>query len=487
MKKTLVILPIILALTSIFGCSKEQCEDVKEENQKVLFSDEYRRNESCHWHPSLDGSNVVSGLAEHYFVDGICVCGATKNVKVEEVKICDSSILYINYLESTKDKLLDELIPPSIKSSDIYGVVLTMIDGIESSCIGNGTITYRRYNFVYPSRYFDGTPIMLSGCFTIPYLNGKIKAKSISITSHQTFTDLSEAPTKGFDMLVTPALTGSVVIEFDLVGFGITSDLPMDYHCRHLSSRNTIDGVLAAYSILENEFGINQKDLKVYNVGYSQGGYDSLALLRYLEQDASEKEKEIIHINRTMSGSGAYDPLLMFDTSLANDKFDAPEFLLLAIMSGFSFHADKLEGFTYDDFLTDYGKEFIEPLTLKSASKLSLVKEKTDNKGQYIYTGPHSFFKEELFNKESNIHKAITNAVEEENLLDGKWVPEGKVNLFYSEDDKTVTPNCTLKAQEVFSSKIGQNIKIGTITGDHGTAAVYYYIEVINQLKLDTK
>lgn len=376
----------------------------------------------------------------------------------------------------------------SIISTYVDDPTITMIanalgTGLIEKWIGNPqNVKFKRYSFEYETVLLDNSRIVMSGAITFPCLNGEPFVRFIDVDNHPTFTDASEAPSKGFDIYCITTIIGALVIECDLLGYGRTEEYPTDYHCRHLATRNTVDGILAALDLIKNEISISIDNLDMFNTGYSQGGYDSMALMRYMETEATEEEKAKINFKETFSGSGAYDLAIMFEDSLKKADFMFPEYILMALITAHEFHPEIFGDTKIEDFLTDYGKLFIEPILNKNDAAVQELKNKTDDGGNLIYKTPSDFFTFDISNPDPTLYKIMKDYCDEENLLDGKWMPKGLLYIYYSPDDELVSPNCSLKAKELFKDL--ENVEISDGSGDHRTSAIYYYLEVIDSINL---
>lgn len=452
MKRIITSLITLATLITLNGCKKNETEITTDTDSE----------------PTENLPFTVPPHTSHTFVNGVCECGIKENDVLKDLSFV---------AEQNFDQIVSTLFAGQQETTQ-YKIFTTLAKVFESNYIGKGNITYKRYNFTYASSLLDDSPITLSGCLTIPNKNEQPFINSIVISSHPTFVDKSDAPTKGFEAYCIPSLIGAATIEFDLLGYGSTEDKPVDYHCRHLSSKSTADGVMKAFSLLEDNFDVNTSELKVFNLGYSQGGYDSLAFLRYIEQDATDLQKSKIKITETYSGSGAYDPFLMFTESISNDDFPSPEYLVMAIISGFSFHSEMLNGLEYKDLLTAKGLELLDIIQHKNAAEIASFKSKIDpvTNEKYV-SGPKDIFAPELFNSESEILKTMKSINDCENLIDGSWMPTGTVYLYFSEKDELVTPKCSHKALELWKEL--PNIKGYEIEGTHTSAALQYYLKII--------
>ena len=447
MKNKFLLLPILMA-TTLSGCGHTH-----------TFKETWTFNESEHWHEATcEHTGEVKDRGKHDFNE------------VYDCKICGYSgfgnRLYF---------IVDE--PEFMKGSDYLANVLNVPQTI-IDLLPEGLDLYK-YTFVYKSKDIHNNPCIMSAALTIPYIDGEPSVKALVVDSHPTLTDLKEAPTAHWDKYLINAFASNAILQCDLMGFGVQSDKISDYHCRHLANRNTVDGILSCFDILDEKFSVKSNDLPLYNIGYSQGGYTSMALLRYMEEEATENEKDRIKITKTISGSGAYDINVMFDECFRIENYQYCQYLIKGILTTHEYHPDAYGSIKVEDYLTDYGKEFLDPLIRKDGAKLDKVLKAVDEKGYPKYQGPKSVFNQEYLNPESDLNKAVVKACEYENLLDGNWFPEGDLDLYYSKGDTMVTPKCTEKAIELFKDKENVEVYESLLEIDHREYGTVFYISTL--------
>ena len=475
MKKSGSLLLLLLASISLIGCKNN--EDTSPSSEEVsqshgdgftpvhehTFSSDFAYNATHHYHVSTcEHEDVVSSFEEHTFVNGVCsTCNALESMLPSE---------------ATLDEVINSFLGEEIGSSLLIDAALTLAKTIERRNVGKDA-SYIRYPFTYTSTLVDNSEVLLSGAITIPRSKDKMLFKGVTISSHTTFTDLSETPSYGFDPHVIPAITGTIVIECDGLGYGVSKDYNFNYHCYHLTGKNTLDGVKAAGNLINKMFNKNIFELPIFNMGYSQGGYDSLAFLRYLEKDATEEDRNLIKITKTFSASGAYDLSLMLKESLKNESITHPEYILMAFIPALSYHQELFNGLTYSDICTPTGLVLVDVLLQKSDEAISSFKSNF----------PHTLadiFLPDCFDENSDLFKSLCEVGDNENLLDGNWTPNGELAIYYSPKDDLVTPKCSEKAIELWGEL--ENFKYVTIGslfgGDHITSAIDYYLKVISEI-----
>lgn len=164
-----------------------------------------------------------------------------------------------------------------------------------------------QYVFEYTSVGPDmKTPVRLTGVITMnpAVYNREVEPKDLMLynefttakhgerTSEDEFQDLA---------LYMNKLHNGIAISADLYGWTLTEDKPQAYCCTHITAQETMDCWDAAMEILK-DLNYNVEGLPIYNVGYSSGALDAMAMQRYV--DAYRPD---IEFKATMVGGGPYD------------------------------------------------------------------------------------------------------------------------------------------------------------------------------------
>lgn len=406
-------------------------------------------------------------------------CAKCGKVSLETFDI--SSLNEYSILNEPEVTTLDQIINKySSYITEEMQPIIDLAKALQNQYIGHGEITYKRYVVSYKSIDYENKPITLSGAITIPCLDGNPKINGLIVDSHPT-VPVSDAPSKGFDITSIPAIIGLAEFEPDLIGMGLTENKIMDYHCRHLVGRNTADGVTAFIDILNEKLDIDTCNMQLFNTGYSQGGYDSMAFLRYMEQDATNEEKALINITKTYSGSGTYSPQILFEEAIKKEKFGSIEYILMAVITMFNYHPDVFKNITMNDILTDYGMEFIDPINSHNDYQLSLIKNRRDANNEVMGNVPSNIFKIDNINTDPDVISAINKCFDDENLLKD-WMPKGNLYIAYTLSDELVNPKCSLKAIETFKD-LPNFFAMRSLKKDHGSAAIDYYLSTLTDIK----
>ena len=172
---------------------------------------------------------------------------------------------------------------------------------------------------------FMGEPVVASGLICAPTTPG-----TYPILSFQNGTNTlhSAAPTAdpqnlGYQMIEYVASAGYVVIMPDYLGFGASSAMVHPY----LHKESTVQAVLDMLRAVAEFDDDVAKDISVttdcYLLGYSQGGWATMALLRAIEEEYSSE----FTVKAASCGAGPYD-LRHFNTAVTQlTEYPMPVFL----------------------------------------------------------------------------------------------------------------------------------------------------------------
>src|SRR5687767_14440408 len=177
------------------------------------------------------------------------------------------------------------------------------------------------YNVTYRTTY-RGKEINASGLMCIPK-NVKGAMPILSGQHGTTFEDHS-APSNfpvsfsGFELF---ASAGYLTVIPDYIGYGVSKDIFHPYYDQKHSALAVIDLIKAAKSFArKNTLSLNEK---LFLVGYSEGGYVTLAAQKEIESDPVHKLK----VTASASGAGGYDLTGMLGEVTSGKAYPNPSYL----------------------------------------------------------------------------------------------------------------------------------------------------------------
>lgn len=186
------------------------------------------------------------------------------------------------------------------------------------------------YVIKYNTEY-KGNPIVASGLVTIP-----VAQESFPILSFQNGTNTFKlnAPTVNpsepmYTLLEMMASHGYIVVMADYLGFGETNSMLHPYYDKTSTNKVVMDLILATQELIKDKDIKAEFNNKHFLMGYSQGGWATLAALK--EAEANYKGK--IDVVAASCGAGAYDLTAMSDYVLAQEIYPGPLYLPYFIYS----------------------------------------------------------------------------------------------------------------------------------------------------------
>jgi pimeloyl-ACP methyl ester carboxylesterase len=160
------------------------------------------------------------------------------------------------------------------------------------------------YKIVYKTTV-NNTEVNASGLVCVPETPGDYPVLSFQ---NGTNTVNAYAPSQfpsdySYQMIELMASLGYIVVISDYPGFGASASLPHPYLVKEPTVRSLIDNLYAVKELAASELpGINLID-EYYLLGYSQGGWATLALHKALEEDYSDD----FNLIGSACGAGPYD------------------------------------------------------------------------------------------------------------------------------------------------------------------------------------
>ncbi|HOW32719.1 MAG TPA: lipase family protein, partial [Bacteroidales bacterium] len=199
----------------------------------------------------------------------------------------------------------------------------------------NSIITSTVYGIdIYKIAYkttFKGSDVTASGLVCVPAAGGEFP-----IISFQNGTNTShyKAPSVNpnelmYSLMEAMAGNGYIVVIADYLGFGASQSMIHPYYDKESTSQSVVDMILATHELLNDDQVEAKSSGKHFLMGYSQGGWATLATLKMCEQSYNSE----IPVAAASCGAGAYDLMTMSDYVLAQQTFPGPLYLPYFIYS----------------------------------------------------------------------------------------------------------------------------------------------------------
>lgn len=191
------------------------------------------------------------------------------------------------------------------------------------------------YKIVYKTTV-DGKEISASGLVCVPVTPGEYPVLSFQ-NGTNTVNALSPsefAINYSYQMIEIVASMGYIVVIADYPGFGESADIPHPYLVKEPTVQSLIDMHFAVKEMIAGELdGIVLKD-EYYLIGYSQGGWATLALHSAMELDYSND----FNLAGSACGAGPYNISLLFEGMTTVTTYPMPVYLGYILNAYTSYH-----------------------------------------------------------------------------------------------------------------------------------------------------
>ena len=323
----------------------------------------------------------------------------------------------------------------------------------------------KAYIIIYPSKDPYGEDIMLSAVISVSTtITADNPAKGLVLYNHATINKATECPSRGDlgEQAMIATFFPVITVSPDYYGFGCTEKEHQAYCIGAANAQASVDALLAAKKLLP-ELGYSEYGDKLFNLGYSQGGQTTMAVLKLVTQ----KYKDDITITKTFAGAGPYDLETFYETFLSRDWVSMPSAVIdvLYAYNEFGKLDIPLNKLFTDKIIEDFN-EWFESKKYSSAeigvhlASLNLTKDK--------------IFAADVLDKDSEVSKKLQAEFKKDSILND-WTPaaDESIYLYHHKEDETV-PVATTEALEAFLKENGLGDSTLTVYIDEETPASNY-------------
>ncbi|RNI21766.1 alpha/beta hydrolase family protein [Rufibacter latericius] len=319
------------------------------------------------------------------------------------------------------------------------------------------------FRFVYNTTY-KGSQIQASGLLCIPA--NTPSAPALVSAQHGTMFDDDDAPSNfpnsftGFELI---ASVGYITVIPDFIGYGVSKDIVHPYYDEEHSAAAVVDMLKAAKFYLNQE-AIDTND-NLFLLGYSEGGYVTLAAQKEIESDPSHD----LDLTAVAAGAGGYDLTGMLTGIASTTTYAEPSFLPLILNS---YNVTYGWNRPYTDF-------FQQPYADRMPGLLDGTKDREEINAQLTTTVTDLFtptFYANLSNPtgETTLKQALTN----NSLLD--WKPTSPTRLYHGTEDEAVFFQTSVTTYNQFRAVGATNVEFFPIEGGmHRTSIEPMMLEVL--------
>ena len=349
----------------------------------------------------------------------------------------------------------------TLSQAEIQQLVVFTGFGEFADLVENG-FTIHRITYKTTFREADVTA---SGLVVIPEgLEGPFPLLS---AHHGTIFSNAEAPSEfsltngitGFELF---SAAGFVSIIPDYLGYGESKEILHPYYNFKYTASAILDMISAGKEFLDNqEVEFNEK---LFLVGYSEGGYATLAAHKAIEDNPALG----LTITATAAGAGGYDIVGVMDNILENNTYSTPAYLAFITYAA-------IQTNQWPDPLTDF---FQEPFasTIPDLLDGSLTQSAVNNA---LSDDLGTLFNADLL---EDLRNGVSNKLSDEFELNSvdNWSPNATVRLYHSAGDQIIPIGNSVDTAERLASNGGTDVKFVEVGGDsHGAALIPMLEEVV--------
>jgi len=220
-------------------------------------------------------------------------------------------------------------------------IIQIVIDSLESN-LGDVDIEFsdkvkydvRVYKMTYKTKY-KNTEVVASGLVCVPMVTDQV---SVPLLSFQNGTNTlhSQAPSLNysspfFAMLEMVSSFGYVIAIPDYLGFGASSTMFHPYLDKPSTVSSVTDMLRAIREMTSEKYLDMNLSKDTYLLGYSQGGWASMALKKEMETNLQDE----FTLKGTVAGAGPYDQTMLLRSIMDIQEYPMPVYLAYLFHSMF--------------------------------------------------------------------------------------------------------------------------------------------------------
>ncbi|MBR5703029.1 MAG: hypothetical protein IKX45_02120, partial [Bacteroidales bacterium] len=328
-------------------------------------------------------------------------------------------------------------------------------------------------SYTYRSTDPQGDPVELSALLYVPNaaLSGT-KLTGITLACHGTIAKKTQCPTMTAQFEGVIAWKNHAVVMPDYYGFGASADRPQGYLDAENTAHNSIDAYLAAVQLLEDR-GVTIPQ-KLYSFGYSQGGFNSMANLRYVAQHPELG----ISFDKVFCGGSPFDVMGTWNEYTNGSFNNSLAFVPMTLVSINETH--KL-GLSYSDLFKGALLNNWQNWILSKNYTTTEISNLLISNGQSTISG---ILTDDMVAGTGAAFNSIRSVCESYSLISGWTPPSGRkyIFIYHSKDDDTV-PYANLTAMKSFLDRTapGSYTLYDGNDGGHTSAAVSFVQNIIKE------
>ena len=350
-----------------------------------------------------------------------------------------------------------------LRSHSATGLALVAGAFISLSDLSDPLKNIEAYKIKYKTTDVDGSEIVASGVVFVPQGDAEMPIVSYQ---HGTISDNDNAPSNveslgndEYTIMAVFSSFGFVVSMPDYIGYGdsVASEHPYE-HGNSLGS-TSYDMLKATKEFLTNEEV--KANNKLFLLGYSEGGYATLALQKYLEN------KGDLSITHSLPGAGAYNKT-EFSKNILNQDIELPHMAnYLWVLYTYNRIYENLRR-PWSDYVVAPYAEVLTNINSKDITQISLDE---------FETNPQKLFTADLLkNLNDETDEAFLSALSDNDLLD--WTPIAPITFYHGTEDQFVYPLNSISTAAALKEKSAEVTYVPMEGENHFTGSVEYFKRV---------
>ena len=346
-------------------------------------------------------------------------------------------------------------------SASVLGIVASAVVSLDDLSAPLKNI--EAYKIKYKTTDIDGSEIEASGVVFVPQGDAEMPIVSYQ---HGTISDNDNAPSNvenlgndEYTIMAVFSSFGFVVSMPDYIGYGdsVASEHPYE-HGNSLGS-TSYDMLKATKEFLTNEEV--KANNKLFLLGYSEGGYATLALQKYLEN------KGDLSITHSLPGAGAYNKT-EFSKNILNQDIELPHMAnYLWVLYTYNRIYENLRR-PWSDYVVAPYAEVLTNINSKDITQISLDEFETNP--QKLFTADF------LKNLNDETDEAFLSALSDNDLLD--WTPIAPITFYHGTEDQFVYPLNSISTAAALKEKSAEVTYVPMEGENHFTGSVEYFKRV---------
>ena len=348
----------------------------------------------------------------------------------------------------------------------------TYVSLIVSSYFPSGNGPVEAISYTYRSADPQGKPVELSALLYVPQpvLEGTRSLSGITLANHGTIASNAECPTEKAQYEGVFAWKNHAIVMPDYYGFGVSKDRPQAYLDPETTARGNLDAYLAAVQLLADRGVANPGNL--FSYGYSQGGFNAMANLKYVTQHPEAG----VTFKKAICGGSPFDVPKTWEAYLGGEFRNAIGFVPMTLVS---INESQRLNIPYD--------HLFKGGLLSNWQSWILSKEYTLSEiNGFIGTSDLSqVLSDELIAGTGPYYESILSTCRRYSLTSG-WTPPPasttKIYIYHSSNDDTV-PFANYTAMRAFlDEKIPNGYEYESYAnGGHVQACIYFIMNTIDE------